>query len=119
MLESDLVRVDLLPDTGAYRILDKEATNAEFKTLNLDVLGFEEDTKRQLRKFINEPYGMVLVTGPTGSGKSTLINDVLYRSLAKDVYRSRKAPGEHDAIDGTEQLVDTIEIDRLNVVEKE
>ena len=68
-------RVSIMPtvhgEDAVIRILDKEATNAEFKTLNLDVLGFEEDTKRQLRKFINEPYGMVLVTGPTGSGKTT------------------------------------------------
>ena len=68
-------RVSIMPtvhgEDAVIRILDKEATNAEFKTLNLDVLGFEEDSKRQLRKFINEPYGMVLVTGPTGSGKTT------------------------------------------------
>jgi type IV pilus assembly protein PilB len=68
-------RVSIMPtvhgEDAVIRILDKEATNAEFKTLNLDVLGFEEDTKRQLRKFIFEPYGMVLVTGPTGSGKTT------------------------------------------------
>jgi type IV pilus assembly protein PilB len=68
-------RVSIMPtvhgEDAVIRILDKEATNAEFKTLNLDVLGFEDDTKRQLRKFINEPYGMVLVTGPTGSGKTT------------------------------------------------
>ena len=68
-------RVSIMPtvhgEDAVIRILDKEATNAEFKTLNLDVLGFEDDSKRQLRKFINEPYGMVLVTGPTGSGKTT------------------------------------------------
>ncbi len=68
-------RVSIMPtvhgEDAVIRILDKESTNAEFKTLNLDVLGFEDDTKRQLRKFINEPYGMVLVTGPTGSGKTT------------------------------------------------
>jgi type II secretory ATPase GspE/PulE/Tfp pilus assembly ATPase PilB-like protein len=68
-------RVSIMPtvhgEDAVIRILDKEATNAEFKTLNLDVLGFEEDTRRQLRKFIFEPYGMVLVTGPTGSGKTT------------------------------------------------
>jgi type IV pilus assembly protein PilB len=68
-------RVSIMPtvhgEDAVIRILDKESTNAEFKTLNLDVLGFEEDSKRQLRKFINEPYGMVLVTGPTGSGKTT------------------------------------------------
>ncbi len=68
-------RVSIMPtvhgEDAVIRILDKESTNAEFKTLDLNVLGFEEDTKRQLRKFINEPYGMVLVTGPTGSGKTT------------------------------------------------
>ncbi len=68
-------RVSIMPtvhgEDAVIRILDKESTNAEFKTLDLNVLGFEDDTKRQLRKFINEPYGMVLVTGPTGSGKTT------------------------------------------------
>jgi len=70
-------RVSIMPtahgEDAVIRILDKEAANAEFRTLNLDVLGFEEDTKRALRKFIREPYGMVLVTGPTGSGKTTTL----------------------------------------------
>jgi type IV pilus assembly protein PilB len=68
-------RVSIMPtvhgEDAVIRILDKESTSAEFKSLDLNVLGFEEDTIRQLRKFINEPYGMVLVTGPTGSGKTT------------------------------------------------
>jgi type IV pilus assembly protein PilB len=76
-------RVSIMPtvhgEDAVIRILDKEATNAEFRSLNLEVLGFEEDTKRQLRKFIREPYGMVLVTGPTGSGKTT----TLYACLAE------------------------------------
>jgi len=70
-------RVSIMPtvhgEDAVVRILDKESTNAEFHTLNLDVLGLEDDTRRQLRKFINEPYGMVLVTGPTGSGKTTTL----------------------------------------------
>jgi type IV pilus assembly protein PilB len=70
-------RVSIMPNVhgedAVIRILDKESTNAEFRTLNLSVLGFEEDTKNQLRKFIREPYGMVLVTGPTGSGKTTTL----------------------------------------------
>jgi type IV pilus assembly protein PilB len=70
-------RVSIMPNVhgedAVIRILDKESTNAEFRTLNLSVLGFEEDTKSQLRKFIREPYGMVLVTGPTGSGKTTTL----------------------------------------------
>jgi len=70
-------RISIMPtvhgEDAVIRILDKESTNAEFHTLNLGVLGLDGDTKRQLRKFINEPYGMVLVTGPTGSGKTTTL----------------------------------------------
>jgi type IV pilus assembly protein PilB len=47
--------------------------SAEFKNLRLDILGFDEETMRKLRKSIREPYGMVLVTGPTGSGKTTTL----------------------------------------------
>jgi type IV pilus assembly protein PilB len=53
------------------RILDKESISSEFQNLRLDILGFDGETLRKLRKFIHEPYGMVLVTGPTGSGKTT------------------------------------------------
>jgi type IV pilus assembly protein PilB len=55
------------------RILDKESMNKEFKHLRLDILGFDDATLAKLRKFIHEPYGMVLVTGPTGSGKTTTL----------------------------------------------
>ena len=78
-------RISIMPtvhgEDAVIRILDKESANAEFRTLNLDVLGFDDDTKRQLRKFIREPYGMVLVTGPTGSGKTT----TLYACLSEIV----------------------------------
>ncbi len=60
-------------EDAVIRILDKESANAEFKNLSLDVLGFDAETKKKLRKFIREPYGMVLVTGPTGSGKTTTL----------------------------------------------
>src|SRR5215831_5782916 len=70
-------RVSIMPtvhgEDSVIRILDKESANEEFKSLNLDVLGFDPETKKKLRKFIREPYGMVLVTGPTGSGKTTTL----------------------------------------------
>jgi type IV pilus assembly protein PilB len=78
-------RVSIMPtvhgEDCVIRILDKESANKEFRTLNLEVLGFDEETKRKLRKFIREPYGMVLVTGPTGSGKTT----TLYACLSEIV----------------------------------
>ena len=55
------------------RILDKESMSKEFRSLRLDVLGFDHATIHKIRKFIREPYGMVLVTGPTGSGKTTTL----------------------------------------------
>jgi type IV pilus assembly protein PilB len=70
-------RVSIMPNVhgedAVVRILDKGSTNLEFSSLNLNVLGFEDDSMRQLRKYIREPYGMVLVTGPTGSGKTTTL----------------------------------------------
>jgi type II secretory ATPase GspE/PulE/Tfp pilus assembly ATPase PilB-like protein len=70
-------RVSILPtvhgEDCVIRILDKESMNKDFKNLRLDILGIDEETVRKLRKFIREPYGMVLVTGPTGSGKTTTL----------------------------------------------
>jgi type IV pilus assembly protein PilB len=70
-------RVSIMPtvhgEDAVIRILDKESANEEFRTLSLDVVGLDDGTKRRLRKFIREPYGMVLVTGPTGSGKTTTL----------------------------------------------
>jgi type IV pilus assembly protein PilB len=70
-------RVSILPtvhgEDVVIRILDKESLSAEFRNLRLSVLGFDEDTLRKLNRAIHEPYGMVLVTGPTGSGKTTTL----------------------------------------------
>jgi len=74
-------RVSVLPtihgEDVVIRILDKEAIQKEFAELNLDVLGFTPEQRAKIRKFINEPYGMVLVTGPTGSGKTTTLYGAL------------------------------------------
>lgn len=76
-------RVSIMPtihgENAVIRILDKESTNADFKHLNLEVLGFGGLQLTQFRKSIREPYGMVLVTGPTGSGKTT----TLYAALSE------------------------------------
>ncbi len=76
-------RVSIMPsvhgEDAVIRILDKESANEEFKTLSLTVCGFSDVELKKLRKFIQEPYGMVLVTGPTGSGKTT----TLYAALSE------------------------------------
>jgi len=70
-------RVSIMPtvhgEDAVIRILDKEQINEEFKDLRLDVVGFDGDDLRNFRRYIAEPYGMVLVTGPTGSGKTTTL----------------------------------------------
>jgi type II secretory ATPase GspE/PulE/Tfp pilus assembly ATPase PilB-like protein len=74
-------RVSVIPtihgEDCVIRILDKESTSEEFKQLNLDVLGFEPEVKKRIRRHASEPYGMLLVTGPTGSGKTTTLYAVL------------------------------------------
>ena len=76
-------RVSIMPsvhgEDAVIRILDKESINEEFAELRLDILGFSPEDLSKLRKFIREPYGMVLVTGPTGSGKTT----TLYAALSE------------------------------------
>src|SRR4051812_42339392 len=68
-------RVSIMPtvhgEDAVIRILDKEQINEEFRNLDLNVVGFDPDDLRKFRRYIAEPYGMVLVTGPTGSGKTT------------------------------------------------
>jgi type IV pilus assembly protein PilB len=70
-------RVSIMPtifgEDAVIRILDKEQINESFKNLNLDVVGFDDEDVRRFRMYIKEPYGMVLVTGPTGSGKTTTL----------------------------------------------
>ncbi|MEQ1921441.1 MAG: GspE/PulE family protein [Pyrinomonadaceae bacterium] len=70
-------RVSIMPtvfgEDAVIRILDKEQINEEFKNLDLDVVGFDPEDVSRFRLYIKEPYGMVLVTGPTGSGKTTTL----------------------------------------------
>src|SRR6266508_4818003 len=76
-------RVSIMPsvhgEDAVIRILDKESISEQFTELRLDILGFPESELKRFRKYIAEPYGMVLVTGPTGSGKTT----TLYAALSE------------------------------------
>jgi type IV pilus assembly protein PilB len=70
-------RVSIMPtvhgENAVLRVLDKESMSEKFRNLTLEVVGFHEDDLRRFRRYIREPYGMVLVTGPTGSGKTTTL----------------------------------------------
>ena len=70
-------RVSIMPsifgEDAVIRVLDKQALIDHVRRLSLDTLGFDEDTRKRVRKLAAEPYGMLLVTGPTGSGKTTTL----------------------------------------------
>ena len=76
-------RVSIMPsvhgEDAVIRILDKESMSEQFTELRLDILGWPDVEMKRFRKYIREPYGMVLVTGPTGSGKTT----TLYAALSE------------------------------------
>src|SRR5438552_11641113 len=60
-------------ENAVIRILYKEQNNEDIKNLDLNVVLFDPEDLRKFRRYIAEPYGMVLVTGPTGSGKTTTL----------------------------------------------
>ena len=76
-------RVSIMPtihgEDAVLRVLDKESMSEKFAKLSLDVVGFSDSDITKFRRYIKEPYGMVLVTGPTGSGKTT----TLYAGLSE------------------------------------
>ena len=76
-------RVSIMPtvhgEDSVLRVLDKESMSEKFTRLTLEVVGFSERDVTKFRRYIKEPYGMVLVTGPTGSGKTT----TLYAALSE------------------------------------
>jgi type IV pilus assembly protein PilB len=76
-------RVSIMPtiygEDAVLRVLDKESMSEKFAKLTLDVVGFLDRDLVKFRRYIKEPYGMVLVTGPTGSGKTT----TLYAALSE------------------------------------
>jgi type IV pilus assembly protein PilB len=76
-------RISIMPsiygEDAVIRILDKEMITEALSELRLDLLGFSDDVLGKFNKYIVQPYGMVLVTGPTGSGKTT----TLYAALTE------------------------------------
>ncbi len=76
-------RVSIMPtihgEDAVLRVLDKESMSEKFAKLSLEVVGFSDNDLVKFRRYIMEPYGMVLVTGPTGSGKTT----TLYAALSE------------------------------------
>jgi type IV pilus assembly protein PilB len=92
-------RVSIMPsiygEDVVIRILDKESISEQFRELRLDVLGIPERELKRFRKFIREPYGMVLVTGPTGSGKTT----TLYAALSEIASSEQKIVTIEDPVE--------------------
>jgi len=80
--EIDL-RVSIMPgvfgEDAVLRVLDRQQLSDELKGITLERLGFDADTLARVRRLSREPYGMFLVTGPTGSGKTT----TLYAALSE------------------------------------
>ena len=76
-------RVSVMPsvfgEDAVLRVLDKQSLSDQMQGLRLDSLGFDADSMATLRRMAREPYGMILVTGPTGSGKTT----TLYAALSE------------------------------------
>ena len=101
-------RVSVMPsihgEDAVLRILDKSALTDQMTSLSLDSLGFQGEMMRQIRRLAREPYGMFLVTGPTGSGKTTTLYAVLSEvNTGKDKIITIEDPVEY-------QLPDVLQI---------
>lgn len=100
--------------TGAYlsgKLKIPVPSTRKQPTGYLKVIGAQENNLKNIDVTI--PLGvMTCVTGVSGSGKSSLVNEILYKALAKKLNRSRTVPGKHKRIDGIEQLDKVIAIDQ-------
>ena len=92
-------RVSIIPsvfgEDAVLRVLDKQALTARVQGLTLDALGFDAGIVQQLRRLSTLPYGMLLVTGPTGSGKTT----TLYAAISETQTGSDKIVTIEDPVE--------------------
>jgi type IV pilus assembly protein PilB len=101
-------RVSIMPsiygEDAVIRILDKEMITQAISELKMDLLGFSEGLLKKFRRYITQPYGMILVTGPTGSGKTTTLYAALTEIKApEDKIITIEDPVEYQ-IDGITQI---------------
>ena len=100
--------------TGAYlsgKIRIPVPTERKKPTGYLKVVGAQENNLKNID--VKFPLGvMTCVTGVSGSGKSSLVNQILYKRLARDLNRARTIPGKHKRIEGLEQVDKVINIDQ-------
>jgi general secretion pathway protein E len=102
------VRVSIMPtihgEDAVLRILDKRSIIPADGVLRLSVLGFEPDVLASLRKLVNLPYGMLLVTGPTGSGKTTTLYAAISETnTGRDNFLTIEDPVEYE-LQGVAQI---------------
>jgi len=101
-------RVSIMPsiygEDAVIRILDKEMITEAILELRLDLLGFSDLVLKKFRRYITQPYGMILVTGPTGSGKTTTLYAALTEiKSTEDKIITIEDPVEYQ-IDGITQI---------------
>ena len=111
---ADEIKIQEGSITGAYlsgKLKIPVPSTRKQPTGYLKVIGAQENNLKNIDVTI--PLGvMTCVTGVSGSGKSSLVNEILYKALAKKLNRARTVPGKHKRIDGIEQLDKVIAIDQ-------
>jgi len=83
--DSSAEKPSVFGEDAVLRILDRKALTDQVSGLTLDALGYSKEMKCQLRKLAQLPYGMILATGPTGSGKTTTLYSALKALAGSDV----------------------------------
>ena len=104
--------------TGQYlsgrRKIEAPAVRREGNGQSIRIIGASENNLKNID--VNIPLGkMVCITGVSGSGKSSLINEILYKAIAAEMYKSKEKPGKHDRIEGLENIDKIIDINQAPI----